>query len=96
MIIFTDKSTPLGDTPAAVQAAVKAEVVDFAARLRDAASASITITLVPSIYGEGRWSLSINKAAQQADGMDYALSSMTLNADGSHFDDDPVKPWELA
>ena len=43
-----------------------------------------------------RWATRISSPAYQADGSDWCMASSTLLTDGSHWDTDPVKPWELA
>lgn len=60
--------------------------------------ASIKLEVYPSCYDEeiGAYSYTMTHPGFKADRSDWSMSSSTLLQDGSHWDTDPVKPWELA
>lgn len=55
----------------------------------------IKAEVYPGHYEPGQVSFTFSHPGQKADRSDWSMSSSTINPDGTHFDSDPVKPWEL-
>ena len=75
----------LGSLPAAQRDAIRAEVLAWA---KCAGTAERLHIMDSADYGEGIVSITVSS--------DAGFMSTSLKADGSFFDSDPVKPWELA